>query len=151
MAHTKEELIRLINLDEPDYPAIVANLTRDDVPLLNELVGDTNVAIATKAISCLGIMNDEKGLEGLEKAARSENPILRVTAAHSLRNMSSRPAAQKLVSQLLDDPDIGVKKFALKTVSASNIKSLKEKVSEVYSRETNEHLKTLSRQVMEKL
>ena len=83
MAHTKQELIKMINLDEPDYAAIVANLTKADIPLLNELAVDENIAIATKAISCLSMMDDDSAMIGLEKASKSTNAVLRVTAAHS--------------------------------------------------------------------
>ncbi len=151
MAHTKDELIKMINLDEPDYPEIVARLSKDDIPLLNELAVDPNPAIATKAISCLGFMNDDRAFAGVEKAAKSSNPVLRVAASHALRNMSSRPAAEKILDKLLDDDDIGVKKFALKTVEASKFSGLKEKVRQMHAKEPNEHLKTLSKQVMDKL
>lgn len=151
MAHTKDELIKMINLDEPDYPEIVARLSKDDIPLLNELATDPNPAIATKAISCLGFMNDERAMIGVEKAAKSSNPVLRVAASHALRNMSSMPAAERVLDKLLDDDDIGVKKFALKTVEASKFSGLKEKVRQMHSKESNEHIKNLSKQVMDKL
>jgi HEAT repeat protein len=151
MPHTKDELIKLINLDEPDYPEIVAKLTKDDIPILAELAQDPNLAIATKAISCLGFMNDDRAFAGVEKAAKSNDPVLRVAATHALRNMTSRPATEKLLDKLLDDDDIGVKKFALKTVEASKLSNLKEKVKQMHSKETNEHIKNLSKQVMDKL
>lgn len=151
MAHTREQLIKMIDLDEPDYQEIVARLTKDDIPLLNELATDPNPAIATKAISCLGFMNDERAMAGVEKAAKSGNPVLRVAASHALRNMTSMPAAERILDQLLDDNDIGVKKFALKTVEASRLSNLKEKVRQLHSKESNEQLKSLSKQVMDKL
>jgi HEAT repeat protein len=151
MPHTKDELIKLINLDEPDYPEIVAKLSKDDIPILTELAQDPNLAIATKAISCLGFMNDDRAFAGVEKAAKSNNPVLRVAATHALRNMTSRPATEKLLDKLLDDDDIGVKKYALKTVEASKLSNLKEKVKQMHSKETNEHIKNLSKQVMDNL
>lgn len=151
MPHTKDELIKMIDLDEPDYPAIVADLSKEDIPFLTELSQDANPAIATKAISCLGYMNDDRAFAGVETATKSTNPILRVAATHALRNMSSRPRAEALLSTLLDDDDIGVKKFALKTIGASKFSGLKEKVKQLNLKETNEHMKSLSKQVMDKL
>jgi len=141
----------MIDLDEPDYPEIVSRLTKDDIPILNELAQDANPAIATKAISCLGHMNDDRAIAGIEKAAKSSNPVLRVAASHALRNMTSHPAAERILDKLLDDDDVGVKKFALKTVEASKLSNLKEKVRQMHSKESNEHLKNLSKQVMDKL
>jgi hypothetical protein len=151
MPHTKDELIKLINLDEPDYQEIVAKLSKDDIPLLTQLAQDPNLAIATKAISCLGYINDDRAFTGVETATKSNNPVLRVAATHALRNMSSRPGAEILLGKLLDDDDIGVKKFALKTIAASKFSGLKEKVKQLNLKETNEHIKTLSKEVMDKL
>lgn len=151
MPHTKDELIKMINLDEPDYPAIVAKFTKDDIPFLNELAQDENHAIATKAISCLGYLNDDRAFAGVEKASKSSHPVLRVAATHAIRNMSNRQNAERLLDHLLDDDDIGVKKFTLKTIEASRYSNLKQKVQQMHQKENNEAIKTLSKQVMEKL
>ncbi len=151
MPHTKEELIKMINLDEPDYPSIVASLTKDDVPILIELSKDPNPAIATKAISCLGQMNTENALTGVQAAAAHANPVYRVAAAHALRHMSKLPAGVDLLGKMLDDTDIGVKKFALKSVEQANISSLRAKVQTLNANEPNEGIKALSHSILQKL
>ncbi len=147
MPHTKEEIIKMIDLDEPDYEQIVKKLSADDVPVLTELTKSTNVSIAVKAISCLGLMNSEKAVSGIQPAVSHPNPVLRVAAAHALRNAATVPAAVQLIDRLLDDADIGVRKFALKTVSHANISSLKNKVQAMNARESTEAMKTLSQDV----
>lgn len=151
MPHTKEELIKLIDLDEPDYPSIVAKLSLEDIPLLIELSKDPNLAIATKAISCLGMMNAEKAVVGIQAAVVSANPVLRVAAAHALRNSAALPSAVRLIDKLLDDSDIGVRKFALKAVNHANIKSLKAKVEKMNVKENTELMKNLSKEVFLKI
>lgn len=151
MPHTKEELIKMINLDEPDYERIVSRLTKDDIPLLTELSKDQNPAIATKAISCLGLMQTDKALSGLQDASKHPDPVIRIAAAQALRNMSKVPAAVNLLGSMLDDGDIGVRKFALKSVEHANISTLKEKVQKMSQHENNEHLKNLSGEVLQKL
>ena len=151
MPHTKEELIKFIDLDEPDYPSIVAKLSLEDIPLLIELSKDPNLAIATKAISCLGMMNAEKAVVGIQAAVVSANPVLRVAAAHALRNSAALPSAVKLIDKLLDDSDIGVRKFALKAVNHANIKSLKAKVEKMNVKENTELMKNLSKEVFLKI
>ena len=151
MAHTREELVRLINLDEPDYPRIVQQLTKDDVPLLTQLAQDPNPGLATKAISCLGLMNEETAVAGLQAAVANADPVYRIAAAHALRNVASSPVGVRLLGKLLDDQDVGVRKFALKSVDVGNISSLKEQVRQVNLREQNVDLKTLSQDLLQKL
>jgi HEAT repeat protein len=151
MAHTREELVRLINLDEPDYPRIVQQLTKDDVPLLTQLAQDPNPGLATKAISCLGLMDEETAVAGLQAAVTNADPVYRIAAAHALRNVASSPVGVRLLGKLLDDQDVGVRKFALKSVDVGNISSLKEQVRQVNLREQNVDLKTLSQDLLQKL
>ncbi|RZK37931.1 MAG: HEAT repeat domain-containing protein [Hymenobacter sp.] len=151
MAHPREELIRLINLDEPDYPSIVRQLTKDDIPLLTQLAQDPNPGLATKAISCLGLLNDDAAVAGLQAAVAHPDPVYRIAAAHALRNVASSAVAVRLLGKLLDDQDVGVRKFALKSVDVANISSLKEQVRQVNLREQNEGLKTLSQSLLQKL
>ena len=151
MPHTKEELIKMINLDEPDYAAIVSKLTAEDIPLLVELSKDPNMAIATKAVSCLGLMNSEKAVEGLRSASSNANPVMRVAAAHALRNAAAQPAAVQMIDKLLDDEDVGVRKFALKTVQHANLRSLKAKVEQLSKKESTEFMKSLSTEVFQKI
>ena len=151
MPLNKEEIIKMINLDEPDYATIVRKLTADDIPTLVELSKDQNPAIATKAISCLGLMKSEKAVNGIREIINHPDPVRRVAAANSLRNMTNIQGSAQLLDKLLDDADIGVRKSALKTVEAGNISSLKEKVRLINQREVNPVLKNLSQQVLQKL
>ncbi len=151
MAHTKDELKKMIDLDEPEYPIIVSKLTADDIPLLIELSREANMAVATKAVSCLGMMNTDKAVDGIKIAAAHNNPVMRVAAAHALKNSSALPSAVKLIDTLLDDQDVGVRKFALKTVDHSNIKSLKAKVKAMGDKETTDLMKVLSKDVYKKI
>ncbi len=140
----------MINLDEPDYVAIVSKLSQDDIPTLIELSKHSNPAIATKAISCLGLMKSDKALNGIQEAAKHSNPVIRVAAAHSIRNMVNVRGSVQVLEGLLDDADIGVRKFALKTVDAANISSLKEKVKAMSLKEVNPDMKTLSQKIIQK-
>jgi HEAT repeat protein len=151
MAHTKDEIKKMIDLDEPEYPIIVSKLTADDIPILIELSGDANMAVATKAVSCLGLMNTDKAVDGIKIAVAHNNPVMRVAAAHALKNSAGLPSAVKLIDTLLDDKDIGVRKFALKTVDHSNIKSLKAKVKAMGDKETTDLMKVLSKDVYKKI
>lgn len=141
----------MINLDEPDYQAIVNKLSADDIPALIDLTKHENPAIATKAISVLGLMKSEQALQGLNAAVTHADPVRRIAAAHSLRNLASVRGSSQMLEKLLDDHDLGVRKFALKTVEAANITSLKEKVRSMNTREVNPEIKALGENVFKKL
>lgn len=151
MPLSKEELIKLINVDEPDYPSIISKLSEEDIPTLVELSKDANPAIATKAISCLGLMKSERALRGLQEVVNHEDPVRRVAVANSLKNMIAIQGSVQLLDHLLDDNDVGVRKFALKTVESGRVLQLKEKVKTLTQREANPALKSLSQQVLQKL
>lgn len=151
MPLSKDEIIKLINVDEPDYPEIVSKLSAEDVPILIELSTDANPAIATKAISCLGLMRSERSLAGLQQVVNSPDPVKRIAAANALSNMMSVQGSAQLVDKLLDDNDIGVRKFALKTVETGRVSQLKEKVRLMNQKEQNPALKELSGKIWQKL
>jgi HEAT repeat protein len=151
MSLTKDQIIKMIDLDEPDYQSIIMNLDQSDIPVLVDLIKDPNPAIAAKAVSCLGFMDSPAAVTGLGVAAKHKNPILRVVAANSLKNLSDNPAAVKLIDKLLDDTDIGVRKFAMKTVETKNIKSLKAKIEAISKNEKNDQLKAFSKEILKKL
>lgn len=151
MAHTREELIRLINLDEPDYPSIVRQLTPDDIPLLTQLAQDPNPALATKAISCLGLMGSEAAVAGLQSIVTHPDPVYRIAAAQVLRHAPGSATGVRLLGRLLEDQDVGVRKFALKSVDAGNISGLKEQVRQINLREQNEGLKNISQSILQKM
>lgn len=151
MPHSKDQIIKLIDLDEPDYTVIVKQFTQDDVQTLIDLTKEPNVAIATKAISCLGLMNSDKAVAGMEAAAKHSDPVIRVATANALRHSSSLASAVKLVDGLLDDHDLGVRKFALKTVQHGKMRSLRAKVQSLSEKETSEVMKNLSGQVFQSI
>lgn len=151
MPFSKEEIIKMINLDEPDYQAIVSKLTPEDIPVLIELTKHENPAIATKAISVLGQMKSDKALQGLNDAVNHPDPVRRIAAAHSLRNLATLQGSTKMLEKLLDDSDMGVRKFALKTVEVAKVSALREKVKAMNLKEVNPEIKALGENVFKKL
>jgi hypothetical protein len=69
----------------------------------------------------------------------------------ALQYLSNKPGALDLICGLLDDNDIGVRKFALKSIGHSKIPHLKEKVVQVSLSDPNEHIRKLAEHVLEKL
>ncbi len=146
-----QRIIKLLSGYEPDYSLITKKLTEKDIPTLNELVMHGSADIAPRAIICLAWFASEKSIPGIAFAAKSDNPVLRVTAAHALSSVSNRPDAIELISGLLDDRDVGVRKFALKTVGDSKISGLKEKVGQISVNDPNEQIRKLAQLAYDRL
>lgn len=115
MARDIDEVRRRIDLDEPDYARLAAVLGPEAVPQLLELVEDEDPAVASKATYVLSLIQSPRSLEGLETAARSRDANVRVAAAAALTNLEGRDA-EDVLKRLLDDPDPGVRKVALRSV-----------------------------------
>jgi HEAT repeat protein len=146
-----ERIIKLLGGDEPDYSIINTKLSEKDIPILNELVMHQSTGIAARAIICLTWFASDKSLPGIESAAKSDNPILRLSAARALGSLGNKPGAFDLISGLLDDKDTGVRKFVLKAIGTSKMPTLKEKVRQVSLNDPNEQIRKLAQQVYEKL
>ena len=156
MKHTKktERILDVLNSGEPDYSSISDLLNDKNYPALDEVISNGSANVAAKAIICLGLIGSEKSIKSIAFAAGSDNPVLRMAAAQALstiKEINTNSTAVLALSKLLDDPDIGVRKFALKAVENSQLITLKEKVQRLCSNERNEGLRKLAENVLEEL
>lgn len=151
MPKKKERIVKLLSGYELDYTDIAPKLSEKDIPILNELVMHGSGAIATRAVICLSWFPSEDAIRGIEFAAKSDNPVLRLTAVRTLSGLGNRPGVVDLISTLLDDKDIGVRKFALKAIGSSKIPGLKEKVKQVWLNDPSDQIRKIAEQVYEKL
>jgi len=148
---SRDQILSLITSDEPDYAGMANSWSKEDYKELNELATGPDIILATRAIICLGLMKSHKSLLGVTLAAQSTNPDLRVAAAQALRNLSKFHSGVELLDKLLDDDDIGVRKFALKSVEDAKISTLKDKVNKMSVNEETELMKKLAKKVMTNL
>ncbi len=145
MAIAIDDLRRRINVDEPDYEKLAGALGPSVVPLLNTLVDDPSPAVASKATSLLSRFSEPEALAGLEKAAQNADPNVRVAAAAGLRNLGSPP--QKLTQLLLGDPDAGVRKVTLQSVSKAGFKAALPDIERVANADPIEALRAVAQKV----
>jgi HEAT repeat protein len=97
------------------------------------------------------MMPGAASVQGVQQAARHQNPIIRMAAARALSNMAAQGGTVDALSLLLDDADLGVRKSALKSVNTANIAALKTKVAERMQQESNEALKRISSEFLRKM
>lgn len=109
MAYSKEKIIKMINLDEPDYQSIASKFAEEDISIINELTKDPDVSISSKAISILGWVDSDAAIEGIENGVKSDNPILKISAAQALKRKSEKiyPEESRIGEIEKADPPIG--------------------------------------------
>lgn len=110
------ELKSLLDVDEPDYPAL-ATMAAGAMTHLRKLAASPDVAIASKAVSLAGMIGSPGGVTVVGNAAKSTDTIVRIAAAHAASYLPDVPEAAKVVSRLLADKDIGVVKLAARAAA----------------------------------
>src|SRR5262250_975927 len=110
MAIPISQLRRLLGSDEPDYSALARHGPRL-LPHLKQLVVDRDEAAVV-----------------LQRAAQSPSVQVRLAAAGAFRHLR-RPVASGLIAGLLNDPDKGVRKFAIKAAARRENSALRAKLA----------------------
>jgi len=149
-----KEIIRILGADEPDYPSIISKLTKEDYLIVNKLTKNRSSAIATRAIICLGWLGSEEFVESIAPAAKSEDPSLRVAAVQAfgkIKGANKNQLVVNLVNGLLDDKEVAIRKFALKTTGIAGISTLKEKIKQISENDQSDKIKKLAGEVLQKL
>lgn len=127
MAVTMKDVRAALDPEEPDYEE-AAKLGRGALPHLEVLVStDDNTMLASKATFLASLIKDAKSAEIVERAARSNDPVVRVAAATAASNLTAA-AASAVLHELITDPDAGVRKVARKAVPAKPSAKLAEKL-----------------------
>lgn len=126
MPLTKQEVIRRLGADEPNYK-MLAQMGAEAVPHLAALINGEDLGIAAKATYLASVMQTDEGIEALMTAATSPHPVVRVAAAAGLRNVADAKAV-RLAERLLEDRDAGVRKLAVRAVSRLGLSVLEPKV-----------------------
>ena len=110
------ELKSMLDVDEPDYPAL-ATMAAGAMTHLRKLAASPDVSIASKAVSLAGMIGSSGSVAVVGDAAKSDDAIVRAAAAHAASYLPDTPKAASVVSTLLADKDIGVVKLAARAAA----------------------------------
>ena len=127
------ELRAMLDVDEPDYPAL-ATIAADAMHHLRRLAVSDDVSLASKAVSLAGVIGDAGSIDVVGVAARSRHPLVRVAAAHAAGMLPDHPKAARVVSKLLDDDEIGVLKFGIRAASRQSASGIAAKAKRANTR-----------------
>ena len=126
MAVTMKDVRAVLDPDEPDYQE-AAKLGAEALPHLEVLVSSDDSMLASKATYLASLIKDAKSAEIVGRAARSDDPAVRVAAAAAAANLAASSASAVLL-QLVTDRDPGVRKVARATVPDKPSAKLAEKL-----------------------
>lgn len=119
-----EDVRRALDPDEPDYKQAAASLGPEALPILAELAKSSDVMLASKAVSLAGRIGGLDAVAILEHAAQTGPAEVRVVAAAATGRVT--PLAENVLLNLIQDPDPGVRKYALRAVPAAPSARLRE-------------------------
>ncbi|MDF0676421.1 MAG: HEAT repeat domain-containing protein [Nitrospira sp.] len=111
MAISYAELKTMLDVDEPDYMALVEKAA-GAMQHLRKLAESPDVSLASKAVSLAGMMGEADSIGIIGNASKSRAVLIRVAAAHAATMLPDSPQTARVVSKLLDDRDVGVVKLA---------------------------------------
>lgn len=116
MAITYAQLKALLDIDEPDYP-MLAEKASGAMAHLRKMAASDDPSLASKAVSLAGFIGDDEGTAVVGVAAKSRNALVRVAAAHAANLLPDNAQAARVIAKLVDDPDLGVAKFAVRAAA----------------------------------
>lgn len=149
MPVTMDQVLKEINRDEPDYPAI-ARLGPEALPQLQMITEATDPLQAAKAAYAASLIGGPASIDVLRKAADNHDPQVRIAVANGLRNLAAA-APSDLVLKSLNDSDAGVRKFALGTAGLLKRAEFSPRVSAIAQGDPEEHLRTAATATAQKL
>lgn len=106
------------------------DLGPDEVPLLVELLDDEEAWLASRAVYALTRIATPEALAAVEAASDSGRHELRVAVAASANLLPSK-AADRVLAKLLQDREVGVRKFAVESVTPDNGERVRRLVTEM--------------------
>lgn len=144
-----EDIVRILSRIE-STESMYATITVEDLPHLQRLIHDDEPWLAARAVFAASRLRDRKANELVLDGARDVRPELRVAAAASAFCLP-QALADQLLETLLDDQDVGVRKFSIQAVSASSSDKLKQKLRTLATNDVNHHLRTVAETQARKL
>lgn len=152
----RTEIIRFLQAEEPDYKIARDNFGPEALDILSEIAASPDVLLATKAIHLASRLNDpeNKFRKMAEKLAASEDARIRVAVADSIKELGDNV---EIVSTLIGDADVGVRKTSIATASAStqadaldpHLKQrLTDKLEEVSRNDSNAEIRELAKEAL---
>ncbi len=133
MAMTLEQIKNQLSAIEPN-DSTYSGIGSSEIPFLEQLLQDEETWIASRAIFALSRVSDDKVVTILSQAVADPRQQIRVAIAASVGNLKPENASNILL-QLLSDNELGVRKFAIQSVSGIHDTAVHEKLKNIEIRD----------------
>lgn len=116
-----------------------------EVPLLRQLLDDEEGWLAARSVYALSRIDTGEAHATVVEAARSPRPEVRVAAAVNAPGLPP-DLSDRVLDVLLDDGNVGVRKFAIKAVSDRNGPKLRGKLESIVTSDADDVLRRLAQE-----
>jgi len=145
------QIRKLIDLDEPDYEALAKQLGPAAIPQLQTIVKGSDPMLASKATYLVSLIPDGRSADVLTVAAKSPHATVRVAAASAARNLQQTEKITEMMSELLKDPDLGVRKVSLRSIEVRPEIGPKEMVMKLATNDPDDSIRDIASQLINHL
>jgi HEAT repeat protein len=133
MPMTLEQLRAQLSAIEPD-DSIYAGIGPSEIPLLDQLLQDKEAWLASRAVFALSKVPDNRAVAILSRAVTDPRQEVRVSLAATVSNLKPSDANNILLN-LFADADLGVRKFAVQSVSGTHDAAVHAKLRDIQMRD----------------
>jgi len=149
MPMTLKQLKDKLSAIEPT-DRVYSGISPSEIPVLKRLLQDKKPWVASRAVFALSRISDPKAIAILSKAAVDSRPEVRVAVAASARNLKAKDAS-KILLKLLADPELGVRKFAVQSVSKAHGAVIYRKLKELETRDPAPPMRAIAKERLREL
>ena len=143
-----DKILEYLKQEETDYEA-AAQLGEAAIPVLKGIMQGQNEALASKAASLAGMIGGPGGTEVLEEAAKHQSDVVRVAAAAAAQKLTT-DQSERVLSRLIDDPDLGVAKLTLRSVREKNLThKFAVRIRDISDHHPQEAIKMMARSMLQ--
>lgn len=142
-----EKLMAFLQQEETDYTA-AAQLGDEAMPLLREIIKGNDERLASKATSLAGMITSDQKADVLTEAAQHPSVVVRVAAAAAASQLNAGQA-EKVLNHLVDDTDVGVSKFTMRSIQAKNLtRNFQSKLQAISDSSSNTAIKQMAKDAL---
>ena len=149
MPMTLEQLRYQLSAIEPN-DSTYTGIGPSEIPLLDQLLQDEEAWRASQAVFALSRVPDAKAVTILSQAAADPREEVRVAVAASTSNLNPNDA-NSILLKLLNDTELGVRKFAIKAVSSAHNAAVHTKVQELETQDPIPAIRDIAKSKVQEL
>jgi HEAT repeat protein len=135
---TLTELRDKLSAIEPDESTF-SDISSEEIPLLEQLLDDDEAWMAARSVFALSRLNNNDAFSVLTRASTSNRDEVRVAVAAAAVKLPTE-VASRLLNVLLDDSDLGVKKFAIQSITRENAPILQTKLRSLVESDLSDYI-----------